>query len=383
MFLFFLSVLFVCIGCSLNPSRTAQWETLEVTGQPTARHEAAFVAYASKLYLMGGRRINPTDEFDIASTTWKNLSAPPLEIHHFQPVVVDDAIYILGAMTGGWPNEKPLDKVLIYYPDRDEYKFSHTIPEHRRRGGAGVAYFNGKIYIVGGITNGHMNGYKPWLDEYDPETGEWKILDDAPNARDHFQAVVVNNKLYAFAGRTTSKATNQDMALTTAYGNIYDFLSSQWLPVSDELTLPTLRAGNAAFVSGAEVVVVGGESDTQLAAFSEVEAFNTLTHTWSLWPSLNRGRHGSGTAIVDGYVYIASGSGNHGGGPELTDIERLKLPLSSSSLSSSPLILQPGISQPRTSQSMRSKSLSQSDNLPVLQQWHTLTLDFEGLETSE
>jgi len=51
-----------------------QWETITTKGQPTARHEAGFVAYKSKLYLMGGRRINPTSEFDPATNTWTDLS---------------------------------------------------------------------------------------------------------------------------------------------------------------------------------------------------------------------------------------------------------------------------------------------------------------------
>ncbi|BAO76526.1 Kelch repeat-containing protein [Winogradskyella sp. PG-2] len=154
---------------------------------------------------MGGRRINPTSVYNSDTNRWSEKLPTPIELHHFQPIVFDDAIYIVGAMTGEWPNEKPVDNVIIYYLERDEYVFSHQIPKHRQRGDAGVATYNNKIYIVGGITKGHMNGYKPWFDEYNPKTGEWKALEDAPNARDHFQAVVADNKLYAFAGRRTSK----------------------------------------------------------------------------------------------------------------------------------------------------------------------------------
>ncbi|MEM8487453.1 MAG: DUF5060 domain-containing protein [Bacteroidota bacterium] len=336
------------------------WETIDAVGEPTARHEAGFVAYKDKLYLIGGRRINPTDEFDPRSNTWTEKSPPPIELHHFQPIVVDDAIYLMGAMTGGWPMEKPLDRVIIYYPERDEYAYGHPIPAHRQRGGAGVAYHNGKIYLVGGITNGHMDGYRPWFDEYDPETGVWRTLPDAPNARDHFQVAVANNRLYAFAGRTSSRRTGEDMSLTVEYGNVYDFERGEWLPVTKNLALPTLRAGNAAFAWQNEIVIGGGESMTQEAAHLEVEAYNVEKGTWRTWPALERGRHGSGFAVIDDYVYKASGSGNRGGGPELTSIERLKLPNANPVTEADAL-----------------------DRIPVFQQWHTVTLPFSGAQTAE
>lgn len=320
-----LSVFFT--GYSDNEiQRDWQWETITADGELTARHEAGFVAYKGKLYLMGGRRINPTSVFDPKTNTWTEKLATPIELHHFQPVVFNDAIYLIGAMTGRWPNETPVDRIIIYYPERDEYVYGDTIPEDRRRGGAGAVVYNNKIYLVGGITNGHMDGYKPWLDEYDPETGEWKTLAEAPNARDHFQAVALDNKLYAFAGRRTSKITDQDMSLTVSHGNVYNFNTQEWEELTDNLAIPTMRAGNFAFAWNNSVIIGGGETAEQVEAHNEVEAFDINTKSWSTWPSLNQGRHGTGFAIIGDYVYTASGSGKHGGEPELTSIERLKLP---------------------------------------------------------
>lgn len=347
-------------GCDGLDGSNWHWETVMANGKPTARHEAGLVAYKDKILLMGGRRINPTDVFDTQTNTWTAQSPTPIELHHFQPIVVEDTIFLVGAMTGKWPNEKPLERIIKYYPEEDQYEYGHEIPEHRRRGGAGVVYHNGKIYIVGGITNGHVDGYKPWLDEYDPKTGKWNVLADAPNARDHFQAVVVNDKLYVFAGRRTSKRTDQDMALTNSYGNVYDFLTDQWEKVTHNLAIPTQRAGNAAFAWKNEIVIGGGESLAHEVAHDEVEAYNSETKTWRNWPSLQEGRHGSGFAIVDGYVYTASGSGNRGGGPELTTIERLKLPSKSNNETSGNV-----------------------NETPVHKKWHTVELSFEGPQTSE
>lgn len=72
---------------------------------------------------------------------------------------------------------------------------------------------------------------------------------------------------------------------------------------------------------GSKVLVIGGESGSQVAAHSEVEAFDTKSGKWEALPSLKQGRHGTGAVIINGKIYIAAGSGNRGGGPELNDIE--------------------------------------------------------------
>lgn len=356
---FLVVVLAIIFQSCNNQGIQQEWETLEVTGKPTARHEAGLVGYKNKLYLIGGRRINPTDEFDTTTNTWTAKSPTPIELHHFQPVVVGDAIYLMGAMTGQWPFEKPLDRIVIYYPEKDVYVYGDSIPKGRRRGGAGAVYYNGKIYLVGGITQGHMNGYKSWFDAYDPKTGEWTVLPNAPNARDHFQAAVLGDKLYAFAGRRTSKITNQDMELTNTYGNIYNFETKQWEKVNTNMAIPTERAGNGVFTWKDQIVIGGGESMAHQSAHNEVEAFHTKKVHWSKWPSLNTGRHGTGFAVIGDYVYVASGCGERGGTPELFSVERLKLP-------NKPL-----------------KSGGQKESKEVYKKWHTITLSFTGPETSE
>lgn len=352
--------LFLLMACVKPKSENWQWNTLTVEGEPVARHEAGFVAHDAKMYLLGGRRINETSVFDPASNTWSSKSETPIELHHFQPVSYGDAIYIVGAMTGQWPTEKPLEKVIVYHPKEDRYEYGHTIPEDRRRGGAGAVVYKNKIYVVGGITNGHMDGSKAWFDVYDPKTGEWEVLDDAPNARDHFQATSVKDKLYAFGGRNSSRRTGEDMTRTIQHGNIYDFKTKKWQAVTYNLAIPTQRAGSFTFGHNEFVITGGGEQSGKDLAQSEVEAFNTLTETWEIWPSFNRGRHGTGFAVVGDYVYIASGCGKPGGSPELKSVERLRLPKKSSIMSTKGVI-----------------------KTPVFTKFNTVSLAFKGQETAE
>ena len=53
-------------------------------------------------------------------------------------------------------------------------------------------------------------------------------------------------------------------------------------------------------------------------------SFNIKNKTWIPKPSLNEGRHGTNAVVLKNNIYIASGSANQGGGPELTSLEVYK-----------------------------------------------------------
>lgn len=301
----------------------AEWETLETKGQPAPRHEAAFVEFGGEFYLMGGRRIQPVCIFNPETATWRNGAKPPIEVHHFQPVVYEDKILIICAMTGPFPNETGLDRILIYEPKKDQWSWGAEIPVDRRRGSAGVVNVGGKIYVLCGIVNGHMGGYVNWADRYDPETDRWTRLKDAPHKRDHFQCAFLDGKIYAAGGRTTSQETGQLFDLTVPEVDVYDIPSATWSTLKDNL--PTPRAGNSTAAIGKDIVVAGGESMAHKEAHNEVEAWDTLEKKWHNYPSLNRGRHGTALILHKNCIYTCSGSGGRGGGPELKSIERLKL----------------------------------------------------------
>lgn len=288
--------------------------------QPVQRHEAAFVRVGEKFYLLGGRSIRPVSIFDPVTESWSVGAEPPIEMHHFQPVVFENKIYIIAALTGGWPDETPTEHIYMYEPATDVWSKGDEIPVERRRGSTGNVLHDGKVYVSCGIKNGHIGDHKNWLDRYDPKTGEWEILADAPRPRDHFQAVFANGKIYNAAGRNTGKNPDDGFAGTIAEVDVYDIASNTWETLPNNI--PTKRAGNAAILYNDQVVVVGGESPTQEKAHAEVEALDLATNEWLKMPSLIEGRHGTGLLVYDGALYISSGCGNRGGQPELFTSER-------------------------------------------------------------
>ena len=324
-------------------SEQGTWKLLtESQGAPTKRHECAYVQAGDKFYLMGGRNSDnkKVDIYDPVTDTWSaSVSEPPIELHHFQAVEYEGLIYIVGAFTGGYPTEQPVPNIYIYNPANDTWHVGPEIP--RPRGAAGVVVYDDKIYLAGGLQDGHQGDYVAWLDEYDPRTKSWKIMPDLPKYRDHFHAAVIQDKLVLAGGRLSDadkniKTENHPAELlpvlpageTNVFNvyvpnvNIFNFDNNAW-EQSAIPDIPTPRAGTAAGVIGNEVIIIGGES-AQPEAHNETEAYNIVTNSWrslsTMLPEESgnvQGRHATQAVVSNNGIYLAAGSKQQGGGPQL------------------------------------------------------------------
>lgn len=303
-------------------SHDDEWTVVDTEGEPTARHENAFVEVDGKFYLLGGRGEHPVDIYDPSSNAWSSGATPPMEIHHFQASSYDGKIYVIGAWTGGYPDERGVEHVLIYDPQEDAWSTGPEIPEDRRRGAAGVAVFEDHIYVVAGNNGGHGPHATAvtWFDRFDPRSGSWETLGSAPRGRDHFQAAVVGRKLYVAGGRDSGVEGFADS--TVAEVDVYDFDSESWSTL-EASPIPTERAGSATVAVGSSVIVIGGEGFGR--AWDESEALDTSTGEWTLIGRLNQARHGTQAVVADGRIWIAAGSGDQGGSPELTLLEAFSI----------------------------------------------------------
>ena len=308
----------------VTAARAQDWETLKPQNNCVNRHENALALVGNQMILVGGRGVKPVESFAFGTQTWTKMVETPLEMHHFQAISYQNELWVLGGFTGGYPHEKPIPNAYIFNPKTNQWRVGPEIPADRRRGAAGCFVYQDKIYLVCGIQDGHWDGHVAWLDEFDPKNNTWRQLPDAPHARDHVHAATVGSKLYIAGGRRSTARINQVLNLLEPAVDVFDFKTKQWTTLLTTQNLPTTRAGASAVVLGKKVLVIGGESDKQVPAHSEVEALNTKTLTWEKLPSLKQGRHGTGAVFYKGRIYTVAGSGNRGGGPELNSIEVLR-----------------------------------------------------------
>jgi hypothetical protein len=318
---YFFILAFSILSITVFAQSEERWTTVETKNNPVSRHENSFVECDGKFYLLGGRGIKPIEQYDPATKTWKTLAEAPIEFHHFQAISFKNEIYVIGALTGGYPHETPLANFLIFNPKTNTWRKGAEIPEDRRRGSTGVFTRENKIYLVCGIVDGHYADFVPWFDEYNTKTGKWKQLHDAPRPRDHFGAALVDDKLYVAGGRTSNAEIGKVLDLVISEVDFYDFKTNTWDTV--EAGLPTPRGGTSSISKGPYLVVMNGESTVQEFSHSEVEVLDTRSGKWTSLPDLNQGRHGTGVIYYKGKIYVAAGSANRGGGPELNDLEVL------------------------------------------------------------
>lgn len=282
------------------------------------RHETGSVVNDNKLYVLGGRGNKPVQVFDSSSNRWNTLAPLPLELHHFQPVVHNGYLYVIGAFTCCYPVEDKVSDIYRLNLANNSWEIHGQMPTARLRGSAGTVVYNNKIYLIGGNTNGHSGGAVDWFDEYDPATGNWRILDDAPNARDHFSAAMVGNRLVAAGGRKTAGGFGGMVAAT----DVYNFATNNWKTGEP---IPTPRAGTMLGVKSGNVIVIGGETDTQVESHDEVEAYDVINDTWRTLPALDEGRHGGAGGTIGNTLHAITGNLFRGGGNEVTTHEKLNV----------------------------------------------------------
>ncbi|MDP9076084.1 MAG: hypothetical protein M3O71_01545 [Bacteroidota bacterium] len=302
---------------------TGRWQLVKTTNKAGARSECSLVAVDGKLYLIGGDGpANPVEVYYPNTSTWTKKALAPFTMHHLQAVSLGDKVYVLDAFyEGGYPDQNPLPNVYSYDTQKDTWQKLTEIPADRRRGGAGEAAYNGKLYIVCGITHGHRSGTNSMFDCYDPATDKWTSLPDAPHIRDHSMAVVVGDKLYAIGGRNTSlHDANNFMSFfdkVVLDVDCYDFKTGKWSTLDAKLPLGT--GGGTAVNLDNKIYYIGGERATATkpnGPQKDVFVLDPSTQNqWAKAAGLNMARNGVGGTVLDHKIYIAGGAGGGPGGP--------------------------------------------------------------------
>lgn len=289
----------------------------------TARHENSFVQAGNKFYLFGGRE-NPRnlDIYDYTNNTWTTLTnSAPLDFNHFQAVEYQGLIWVIGAFqTNAYPNEVPAEHIWAYDPANNLWLQGPQIPVARRRGSAGLVVYNNKFYIVAGNTIGHNGGFTNMFDEYDPATGTWTVLENAPRARDHFHAAVIDGKLYVASGRLSNASSASVFKPLIPEVDVYDFATSTWSTLPSAKNIPTPRGGASVVNFENKLFVIGGEVQNEIVygvntsgALKITESYDPVADVWVREADMNHFRHGTQAIVSGDGIHTAAGSPALGG----------------------------------------------------------------------
>lgn len=169
---------------------------------------------------------------------------------------------------------------------------------------AATAVVDGKLYVMGGqrTDSGVIPGPATNLLEiYDPATDRWTTGNPMPTARMGLVAAVANGKIYAIGGRT-------DGFSTSAVGTVeqLDPATGLWTTRNPMQTARFFAAGTTLPTPvGDQIVVAGGESFGLLLA--SVEQYNALANAWSSLNALPTARSQLALAEYAGRLYAVGG----------------------------------------------------------------------------
>lgn len=180
------------------------------------------------------------------------------------------------------------------------YPWTTKLADPTPREHAASAVLDGKVYVMGGqrTDSGVIPGPATNLVEvYDPASNTWSVAPPLPTARMGLVAAVVNGRIYAIGGRTDGYSTS---AVGTV--EVFDLASSLWTTGNP---MPTPRYFAAAAVAGGEILVAGGNFETNV--LRTLEAYNPLTNQWRNRTAMPTARGQLAMAEANGRLYAIGG----------------------------------------------------------------------------
>jgi hypothetical protein len=284
------------------------WRQLAPAPEP--RQEVSYAALGGRLYLAAGND-RSQQRYDPLTDSWTEVAELPASfdgLDHVNAVAVDGKLVYAGGL-GKWEYPFPVSgETAIYDPASDSFSSGTDMPSPRAAGG--VTAWQGKLIYAGGLG---PEGSVARVDAYDPLTDEWTRLEDMPRPRDHFQAAIVGDELYAIGGRRTVLVKGgveiEDIAtvdtLDLADGD--GLATAKWS--AGVTALPTPRGGLGVAAVGKCVYAIGGErvAGTPDEVTGIVESYDTRDGLWRELPGLAIPRHGIQAATIGKTIYIAGG----------------------------------------------------------------------------
>ena len=178
------------------------------------------------------------------------------------------------------------------------------------RAAAGAAVLGHRLYVVGGRND--ANVALSSLAIFDFDTGRWSLGPSLAHAREHIAAVTADGSIWALGGR--------ELGVSYTYVERYRPGASAWQSMP---SMPVARSGFQAVSVGDNIVVVGGEDGA--ATVPQVDRLNLRTGRWTPLADLPVARHGLGV-VADGPLVFAIDGGPQPGLTTSRVVTRLRVP---------------------------------------------------------
>jgi len=202
-------------------------------------------------------------------------------------------MYIIGAESDSLAN-----KIEVFDPASNTWSNISYTGTFTRRTGLTVSAVGGKIYAIGGFSNGKDLNI---IEVFDPSTHSWNSpeIGGTFTPRDGHTATVLNGKIYVMGGENGPLIGNLQ---------VFDPQTNSWsTPVTTGIFTP--RAGLTSSVLGGKIYAIGGYNFAP--KINVVEVFDTSTNTWSTPKTTGTftARLNLSSSVVNDKIYVIGGIG--------------------------------------------------------------------------
>jgi N-acetylneuraminic acid mutarotase len=261
------------------------WETKTPMPQAVSGVKAAVVN--GKIYVLAG---DVNYEYDSATDTWAAKKPMPTPRFGFGIVACQNKIYVIGGNNGSSGYVNYLSTNEVYDPSTDSWETKKPMPTGRYELDANV--IDGKIYVVGGVTDNYRSIQTPVNEVYDPATDSWTTKQPAPIAVANYASAVVDKMIYIIGG-----TSNQ----------IYNAENDTWslgasLPA---VTYYAAAGATTGVMAPKRIYVIGGGFENTSNA---VHVYDPASDNWTSGTPMPTNRTSLAVGVVNDVIYAMGGN---------------------------------------------------------------------------
>ncbi|WP_438007571.1 kelch repeat-containing protein [Sorangium sp. So ce321] len=280
-------------GAEVFDPGTGTWLAVEPMRFPRSSHTATTLR-DGRVLVAGGVGIeglrDRAEVFDPVTGTWL-FSEPMLfgRSNHAAALLPDGRVLVAG---GG-----ALDSAEVFDPASDTWLPLGTMPTGRI-GHTATALPDGRMLVVGGARTGALES----VEVFDPVTETWRSGAPLITSRaDHTATTLPDGRLVVAGG--SGGGEHLDSA------EVLDPASGMWRPLG-RMSSPRNDHAAALMPDGRVLVTGGNNLDVDVFHLDSAEVLDPASGTWSPVGDMHDGRaHHTATALPDGRVLVAGGSG--------------------------------------------------------------------------
>ncbi len=296
---------------SLAGIPTGRWTSLPQS--PTSRGEVSAARIGNVVYVVGGfdstgHTTAEVQRLNLVSGRWSSVAPLPQALNHMSAVSYGDRLYVVGGYSQ--PSDTSAGAVRGFWRYDPATGGWHAMPDAPvARAAAGAAVLGHRLYVAGGRND--TTAALSSLAIYDFDTARWSLGPSLAYAREHVAAVAADGAVWLLGGRVSG--------VGVTYVERYRPGASAWQQMSP---LPVARSGFQAVSVGHSILAVGGENGA--STVPEVDRLDLSTDRWSRFGDLPVPRHGLGL-VADGPLVFAIDGGPQPGLTMSRVVERLRV----------------------------------------------------------